>query len=57
MHGGRATSPVASVRLEGDLRRLLRSVRAVARDLTFAARGAIVGSPSLLVGELDLRGT
>lgn len=56
VHKGRAISPVASVRLEGDLRRFLHSVRAVARDLTFTARGAIVGSPSLLVGELDLRG-
>jgi len=55
VHEGRAISPVACVRLEGDLRRLLRNVRAVARDLTFAAHGAIVGSPSLLVGELDLR--
>ena len=56
VHEGRATSPVACVHLEGDLRRLLRSVRAIARDLTFAARGAIVGSPSLLVGEVGVRG-
>ncbi len=53
---GRAAGPIHDVRLEGRLQGFLKGLRAVARDLTFLPRTSIVGSPSILVEGLDLRG-
>lgn len=52
---GQPATPVANLRLEGNLRHFLERVRGVARDLTFLPHRGLVGSPSLLVDGLRLR--
>lgn len=53
---GQATTTVGRAWLCGGISALLRGVRAVARDLTFLPKDALVGAPSLLVAGLELRG-
>jgi len=52
--GGRVEGAVQGTRLEGRLSDLLHRVVARGRDLSFHARGAVIGSPTLLVSGLDL---
>jgi predicted Zn-dependent protease len=56
MLGGQVKGAVAGVRLTGRVSSLLAGVRAVGRDLVFEPAGfGLVGSPSLLLGGLELR--
>ncbi len=52
---GRAVETVGSTWLCGTVGGFLRGVRGVARDLAFVPAGGMIGSPSLLVGGLELR--
>lgn len=52
---GRATATVGRAWLRGGVGALLRGVRAVGRDLTFLPLDGMIGSPSLLLGGLELR--
>lgn len=53
--GGRARTPVTGVALTGTIGALLRGVRGLARDLTFASHPVgLVGSPSARLGGLEL---
>lgn len=54
VQGGRAVTPIAGAALSGGLAGLLRGVQAVARDLTFLPLDGMIGSPTLLVGGLEL---
>jgi len=51
---GRAVAPLSRTWLEGGITAFLRNIHAVARDLTFHPLGAMIGSPSILVGGLGL---
>lgn len=54
---GRATAPVAGALLEGGIGSLLRGIQAVGRDLTlYPLAGAMIGSPTLLVTGMEIRG-
>ncbi len=54
--GGRASAPIARAWLSGELRALLRGLRATARDLSFFPLDGMIGCPSLLVEGLELTG-
>jgi predicted Zn-dependent protease len=54
---GRATAPLAGALLEGGIGSFLRGIEAVARDLDFLPlAGALIGSPTLLVTGMEIRG-
>ncbi len=55
LRGGRAAEPLTDTWLCGGIAALLQGVRAVADDLAFLPLGGLVGSPTLLVGGLELR--
>ena len=52
---GRPRSPVAATRLHGTYRSFLQGIQVVARDLAFQPLAGMIGSPTLLVGGLELR--
>lgn len=52
---GQATATIGRAWLCGGVAAFLRGIRAVARDLTFLPKDAMVGAPSLLVAGLELR--
>lgn len=52
---GRAESPVAGTRLHGSVRAFLQGIQTTARDLAFQPLAGMIGSPTLLVGGLELR--
>ncbi len=54
VRSGRAVRPVARAVLAGRLSALLQGVQAVGRDLAFVPAAGFVGSPSLLVGGVEL---
>jgi predicted Zn-dependent protease len=56
VEGGRATAPIAGTWLCGTAAALLKGIAAVARDLSFLPLGGMIGSPTLLVKGLELRG-
>lgn len=56
MRNGRATAPIARTQLCGSISALLRGVQAVARDLSFQPLRGMIGSPTVLVSGLELRG-
>jgi PmbA protein len=51
---GRATAPVAAAWLRGSASALFKGLAGVGRDLAFAPLDGMIGSPSLLVGGLEL---
>jgi hypothetical protein len=53
---GAARQPLARAWLCGSIGALLRGVAGVARDLTFFPLQGMVGSPTLRVAGLELRG-
>jgi len=53
---GRASAPVAGVTLAGTLQALLHGIQAAGRDLAFFPYDGMVGSPTLRVSGLELRG-
>jgi predicted Zn-dependent protease len=55
LDSGRARAPVAGAWLLGSVGSLLRGVQAVAGDLGFLPLQGMVGTPTLLVGGLELR--
>ena len=56
MRGGRTGEPVTDSWLCGGISAFLRGIRAVGRDLEFLPLGGLIGSPSLVVSGLELRG-
>ncbi len=52
---GRARHAIAKAWLCGSIGAFLRGIRGVSRDLAFVLDGGLIGSPSLLVGGLELR--
>lgn len=56
VEGGRASAPVAGAWLCGRISTLLQGIAAVGRDLTFHPLDGMIGSPTLLVTGLELRG-
>lgn len=52
---GRALAPVSRAWLAGAISALLLGIEGVGRDLTFLPLDGLIGSPSLLVGGLELR--
>ena len=56
IRGGKTAEPIAGSWLCGGIAALLQGIRTVADDLTFLPLGGLIGSPSLLVGGLELRG-
>ena len=57
LRGGRLGEPFSDSWLCGGIGAFLQGIRAVAGDLTFLPLGGLIGSPSLLVAGLELRGT
>lgn len=53
---GRATAPIARAWLGGSISGLLHGIQAVGRDLTFMPLDGMIGSPTLLIEGLTLRG-
>ena len=53
---GVATAPLARAWLEGGIRALLEGIQGVARDLSFEPLGAMIGTPTMLVRGVGLRG-
>ena len=53
---GKAIRPLAGAWLRGTLTGLLRGIAGVARDLAFLPLGALVGSPTLRVGGVEVAG-
>ncbi len=53
---GKATAPIGHAWLSGEISDLLRGIAAVGRDLAFLPLGGMIGSPTLLVKGLVLRG-
>jgi predicted Zn-dependent protease len=53
---GRASSPIANCVLSGKVSALLRGIQATGRDLDFEPLGGMLGSPSLLLSGLELKG-
>ncbi len=53
---GKATAPIGHAWLSGEISDLLRGIAAVGRDLAFLPLGGMIGSPTLLVHGLVLRG-
>ena len=56
VEAGRATAPIARAWLCGTVAALFKGLAAVARDLSFLPLDGMLGSPTLLVTGLDLRG-
>lgn len=56
VRGGRPLRPIRRAWLGGGLGPVLRAVQAAARDLTFFPGNGAVGSPTLLLGGLEVRG-
>jgi len=56
VEGGRASAPVAGAWLCGRIATFLQGIAAVGRDLTFHPLDGMIGSPTLLVTGLELRG-
>jgi PmbA protein len=56
VEGGRASAPVAKAWLCGRIATFFQGITAVGRDLTFHPLGGMIGSPTLLVTGLELRG-
>lgn len=56
VEAGRASAPVAGAWLCGRIATFLQGIAAVGRDLTFHPLGGMIGSPTLLVTGLELRG-
>jgi PmbA protein len=56
VEGGAARRPLAGTWLRGRLSALLRGIAGVARDLTFLPLGALVGSPTLRVTDVEVAG-
>ncbi|HVR98031.1 MAG TPA: metallopeptidase TldD-related protein, partial [Thermoanaerobaculia bacterium] len=56
VHGGRASAPVAGAWLTGGIGAFLQGIQATGRDLTFHPLDGMIGSPTLLVSGLELRG-
>jgi PmbA protein len=56
LRGGRAEEPLAETWLCGGIAAFLQGIRALAGDLTFMPLGGLIGSPSLVVSGLELRG-
>ena len=54
VEGGRAEEPVGRVVLRTGVRELLLGICGLARDLTFAPLGAMVGAPTIRVRAVDL---
>lgn len=54
VEAGRAVAPLPRAVLGGGIGALLRGVQGVGRDLTFLPLGGMIGSPSLLIGGLEL---
>ncbi|HYG65419.1 MAG TPA: metallopeptidase TldD-related protein, partial [Thermoanaerobaculia bacterium] len=54
--GGRAQAPVAGAWLCGGIGTLLHGIRAVGRDLAFHPLDGMIGTPTVLVTGLELRG-
>lgn len=57
LRGGRSEEALTGTWLCGGIAAFLQGIRAVADDLEFQPLGGLIGSPSLLVGGLELRGT
>ena len=55
VRAGQAVGPLAGAWLHGGVGALLRGVQALARDLTFQPLDGLLGSPSMLVGGLEIR--
>ncbi len=53
---GRASAPIAGAWLCGRIAHFLQGIAAVGRDLTFHPLEGMIGSPTLLVAGLELRG-
>ena len=54
---GKAATPISGGWLTGSIKALFGGLQAVARDLTFVpARKGLVGSPTVLVRGLEIRG-
>lgn len=56
VENGKATAPLGHAWLSGDISDLLRGIAGVGRDLAFLPLGGMIGSPTLLVRGLVLRG-
>ncbi|MFQ5350353.1 MAG: metallopeptidase TldD-related protein, partial [Thermoanaerobaculia bacterium] len=56
LRGGSEAEPVTDSWLCGGIGAFLQGIRAVADDLVFLPLGGLIGSPSLVVGGLELRG-
>lgn len=56
VENGKATAPIGHAWLSGDISDLLRGIVGVGRDLAFLPLGGMIGSPTLLVRGLVLRG-
>ncbi len=56
VESGRASAPIAGAWLCGTSAALLKGIAAVARDLSFLPLDGMIGSPTLLVKGLELRG-
>ena len=56
LRSGRTEAPLSETWLCGGIAAFLQGVRAVADDLAFQPLGGLIGSPSLVVGGLELRG-
>ncbi|HEV7667488.1 MAG TPA: metallopeptidase TldD-related protein [Thermoanaerobaculia bacterium] len=56
VENGKATAPIGRAWLSGEISDLLRGIAAVGRDLAFLPFDGMIGSPTLLVKGLVLRG-
>ena len=56
IRGGRTEEPLSETWLCGGITAFLQGIRAVAGDLVFRPLGGMIGSPSLLVAGMELRG-
>ena len=55
IRGGRTEEPFTETWLCGGIAAFLQGIRAVADDLVFQPLSGVIGSPSLVVGGLELR--
>ena len=55
IRGGRTEEPLTETWLCGGIGAFLQGIRAVADDLVFQSLSGLIGSPSLVVGGLELR--
>jgi PmbA protein len=56
IRGGQTEEPLTETWLCGGIAAFLQGIRAVAGDLAFLPLGGVIGSPSVMVGGLELRG-